>query len=58
MEPDKKPLYTIRKDGRTYTQSYLTNCGYSIQTLKSMQKAGYYLFKDGKRVKIGGKADG
>lgn len=58
MEPEKKPLYTIRKDGRTYAQSEAQNCGYSIQLLREMAKAGYYLYKDGKRVKIGGKANG
>lgn len=51
--------YTIRKDGKVCTQSDIVNCGYSTQTLREMQKAGYYLYKDGKRVKIaGGKADG
>ena len=49
--------YSIRKDGRAYVGSNLANCGYSTQQLRQMQKAGYYLYKDGKRAKIGGGAN-
>lgn len=58
-EREIRPLpYTIRKDGRIYAQSETVNCGYDTQRLRQMQKAGYYLYKDGKRVKSGGKANG
>lgn len=49
--------YTIRKGGRVYEQSDILNCGRSTKTLRQMQKAGYFLYKDGKRVKIGGGTD-
>lgn len=55
---ETRPVYSVRKEGRIYAQSHEPNCGYSSQILRQMQKAGYYLYKDGKRVKIGGKADG
>lgn len=55
---ESRPVYSIRKEGRIYAQSDTPNCGYSSQLLRQMAKAGYYLYKDGKRVKIGGKADG
>lgn len=57
-ELETRPVYSIRKEGRIYAQSHEPNCGYSAQILRQMQKAGYHLYKDGKRVKIGGKADG
>ena len=50
--------YSIRKDGRAYVQSQIPNCGYSPQTLRSMAGAGFHLYQDGKRVKIGGKSNG
>ena len=50
--------YSIRKDGRAYVSSSLPGCGYSPQTLRSMAGAGFHLYQDGKRVKIGGKANG
>lgn len=57
-ELETRPVYSIRKEGRIYAQSHEPGCGYSSQILRQMQKAGYVLYKDGKRVKIGGKADG
>ena len=50
--------YTIRKGGKIYEQSDIPNCGRSTQALRQMQKAGYYLYKSGKRVRIGGGTDG
>ncbi len=50
--------YSIRKDGRAYVSSSLPDCGYSPQQLRQMQKAGFYLYKDGKRAKMGGGANG
>lgn len=46
--------YSIRKDGRTYVSSSLVNCGYNAQQLRQMQKAGFFLYKDGKRSKLAG----
>ena len=50
--------YTIRKGGKIYEQSDIPNCGLDVQALRQMQKAGYLLYKGGKRVKIGGGLDG
>lgn len=50
--------YSIRKDGRAYVSSSLPGCGYNTQQLRQMQKAGFHLYKDGKRAKIGGGANG
>ena len=50
--------YTIRKNGRVYAQSDFPNCGYDTATLREMQKAGYVLYQNGKRVKIGGRGNG
>lgn len=50
--------YSIRKDGRAYVSSSLPGCGYNAQQLRQMQKAGFHLYKDGKRAKIGGGANG
>ena len=44
-------LYEIRKDGVVCCHSYLENCGYSSQTIKEMQAAGFELYADGKKVK-------
>lgn len=49
--------YSIRKDGQVYEQSSIPNCDHSPQTLRNMAKAGYFLYKDGKRVKIAGGKD-
>lgn len=48
-------LYEIRRNGVTYCQSYLENCGYSPQTLREMQVAGFELYANGKKVKRRGK---
>lgn len=32
-------------------------CGYSLATLKSMASAGYYLYHEGKKVKLSGLTD-
>lgn len=60
MKNEEKPasIYTIRKNGRIYAQSEIHNCGYSSQIIRMMARAGYFLYKDGKRVKIGGGANG
>lgn len=50
--------YTIRKDGKIYEQSDIPNCGLDAKTLRQMQKAGYCLYKSGKRVRIGGGTNG
>ena len=50
--------YTIRKGGKIYEQSDIPNCGLDVKALRQMQKAGYLLYKGGKRVKIGGGLDG
>lgn len=43
--------YEIRKDGVVCCASSLPYCGYSPQTLKEMQAAGFELYADGKKVK-------
>lgn len=60
MKNEETPtrIYTIRKNGRIFAQSNERNCGYSSQIIRMMARAGYFLYKDGKRVKIGGGADG
>lgn len=50
--------YTIRKDGKIMAQSDIPDCGYSIRELKELDRAGYHLYQDGKRVKIGGRRNG
>ena len=40
--------YELQKDGRTYFQTDHANCLPNSTTLKSMAKAGYKLFVDGK----------
>lgn len=47
-QADKR--YSIRKNGRIYAQSDAPDCGYSRDTLRSMNSAGYFLFRDGKRL--------
>lgn len=47
--------YSIRKDGQIYEQSNIPNCDHTPQTLRSMAKAGYCLYQEGKRVRIGSK---
>ena len=48
--------YSIRKDGRTMAQSPLPNLGYDARTLAGMDRAGYALLKDGRRVPMGQRA--
>ena len=43
-------VYTIRKGGKTIVRSSIQNCGYSDEELKSLRRAGYELFADGKKV--------
>lgn len=43
--------YTIRKGGKVVVSSDLVDCGYSADELKELQKAGFILYADGKRVK-------
>lgn len=44
-------VYTIRKSGMEILESHVPNCGYTPDTLRSMAQAGYYLYKNGKKVK-------
>ena len=48
-------LYEIRRDGVTHCHSSMENCGYSPQTIKEMQVAGFDLYIDGKKAKRRGK---
>lgn len=41
--------YELRKDGRTYFHTDHASCLPESTTLKSMAKAGYKLFVDGKQ---------
>lgn len=41
--------YELRKDGRTYFHTDHASCLPDSATLKSMAKAGYKLFVDGKQ---------
>ena len=41
--------YELRKDGRTYFHTDHASCLPDSATLKSMTKAGYKLFVDGKQ---------
>lgn len=43
--------YEIRKDGVVCCASYLPLCGYSPQTIKEMQAAGFELYAGGKKVR-------
>lgn len=44
-------VYSIRKSGEQILESHAVNCGYSPETLRAMRQAGYYLYKNGKKVK-------
>ena len=44
-------VYSIRKSGVDILESHAVNCGYKPAELRSMAKAGYYLYKNGKKVK-------
>ena len=44
-------VYSIRKSGVVVLSSSIPDCGYKPETLRSMAKAGYYLYKNGKNVK-------
>jgi hypothetical protein len=44
-------IYSIRKSGVDVLSSPIPNCGYTPETLRSMAQAGYYLYKNGKKVK-------
>lgn len=41
-------LYEIKKAGITYCSSSIKNCGYSLEILQDMRKAGYRLYCGGK----------
>lgn len=47
--PENK-TYSIRKGGVIYAQSDEPNCGYSREILRGMAAAGYFLYRNGKRV--------
>lgn len=44
-------IYEIRKGKKVYVSSNVKNCGYSMSTLKNMEKHGYHLYKNGRRSK-------
>ena len=44
-------VYTMRKSGVDVLTSHAVNCGYTPEELRDMKKAGYYLYKNGKKVK-------
>ena len=44
-------VYSIRKAGEEVLSSSVPNCGYSPETLRAMRQAGYYLYKNGKKIK-------
>lgn len=44
-------VYSIRKSGVDVLESHVPDCGYTPETLRSMKQAGYYLYKNGKKVK-------
>ena len=44
-------VYTIRKSGVDVLESHAPNCGYTPEELHDMKRAGYYLYKNGKKVK-------
>lgn len=45
-------LFQIRKGGAVICESHIPNLGYSAATLKEMARAGFHLYRDGKRVKL------
>ena len=45
--------YTIRRGGCTVAESQIRNLGYDTATLRTMSAAGYVLYCNGKRVKLG-----
>ena len=50
-------LLTICKEGVGGACSCIPYCGYPLSTLKSMASAGYYLYYQGKKVKLSGLAE-
>ena len=44
-------VYSIRKSGEEVVTSSVHNCGYTAETLRAMRQAGYYLYKNGIKVK-------
>lgn len=44
-------LYSIRKSGVEVCVSTIPNCGYTPDVLRDMARAGFYLYKNGKKVK-------
>lgn len=49
--------WCIHKEGVGGMGSQTPYCGYSLATLKSMASAGYYLYYQGKKVKLSGLTD-
>lgn len=43
--------YEIRRGSQPLCESSIKNLGYPVETIRQMLKAGYTLFKNGKRVK-------
>lgn len=49
----QEDIYTIRRGGDIYARGQVRNLGYDAATLRSMAAAGYTLYCNGKRAKIG-----
>lgn len=47
----KMPLYELRRDGIPVCASRMPYLGYPPEVLHDMEKAGFRLYKDGKREK-------
>jgi hypothetical protein len=50
-ETEAQDVYSIRKSGVEVARSTIPNCGYTPETLRAMKQEGYYLYKNGKKVK-------
>ena len=47
--------WEIRKGGKAVVSSPVKNCGYSDETLRQLQRAGYRLYLNGKPAAKSGK---
>lgn len=52
-KPETSDQWEIRRGGRTWVVSAAENCGYREDTLRSLLKAGYSLYKNGVCVQKG-----
>lgn len=46
-------VYEIRKHGKAVVQSSIPDCGYAAEQLKSLSRAGYRLYVNGKAYSEG-----